>query len=71
MADTIVRDLQKSDFDDVALIAKEVGLFTPEQLEMFVGMIELHLGGETDEEGHWAVVTEGGQVLGAAYYAPE
>ena len=51
-------------------LAEAVGLFEPDELEAFAGMISEHLAGEQEDQC-WVVDEDQEALWGAAYYAPE
>ena len=65
----MIRSAASDDVVAVLALAEATGLFEPHELEDFGGMISEHLEGQSEHD-FW-VVDDDGELLGAAYYAPE
>lgn len=67
----MIRLATKDDQDVVIAIAKNVGLFEPEELVFLEEMFNKWLEGDLGENSKWIVASKGGVVIGTAYFAPE
>ena len=66
----MVRSINKSDEQAVVAIAKNSGLFEPDELSDVHDMLKAHLAGELGADHHW-VVDDAARPTGVAYFAPE
>lgn len=67
----MIRNATSEDIVAVLAVVKAIGLFSPEELEGFGGMISEHLGSDEDSDNFWLVDDEAGTLRSAAYFAPE
>jgi ribosomal protein S18 acetylase RimI-like enzyme len=65
-----VRSADSGDAQAITALALDNGMFAPEDLGTFTAMLDGYCAGELPEH-QWLVATDGGRVVGAAYYAPE
>ncbi len=67
----MIRAATKNDQDAILAIAKNIGLFEPEELSSLEEMFSAWVEGNLGEHPKWVVVSEAGSVTGTAYFAPE
>lgn len=66
----MIRLATSGDIDALLALAEATGLFQSHELEDLNGMMREHLSGDDDGDNVW-IVDDDGELLGAAYYAPE
>ena len=67
----MIRSAKDNDSKAILEVAGASGLFQPPELEEVSGMLAAHFAGESGEGHEWLVDDVAGDVMGAAYYAPE
>ncbi|MFK8182392.1 MAG: GNAT family N-acetyltransferase [Phormidesmis sp.] len=67
----MIRPARPDDMAALLALAEATGLFQPEELEGFGGMMQAHLDPEGEGDDVWIVDSDEAGILGAAYYAPE
>lgn len=67
----MIRSATSDDLAALLALAKATGLFQPDELEGFGGMMQMHLDPENEGDDCWVVDSDESGIRGAAYYAPE